>query len=62
MSPTSTRNSMMVENIPISEIATELLAKMDKKLDPETFDAGSARSIEVAAKELLAVRAASTNR
>jgi len=53
---------MMVENIPISEIATELLAKMDKKLDPETFDAGSARSIEVAAKELLAVRAASTNR
>lgn len=51
-------HSMIVENVPIGEAATELLAKLEKGLDPQTYAAayarGRARSLDVTAKELLA--------
>ena len=51
-------HSMIVENIPIGEAATELLVKLEKDIDPQTYAAayarGRARSLDVTAKELLA--------
>ena len=50
--------SLMVDNVPVSEKVSELLAELERVLDAETYAAarlqGGAKSLDVAAKELLA--------
>lgn len=56
--PVSTRSNRF-EDAPIGEAATEVLSALEQELDPETYSAayarGNVRSLEVAAKELLAI-------
>jgi hypothetical protein len=51
-------HSMILENLPLGEAATELLAELGEELGPEIFaaayDRGRARTLAVTAKELLA--------
>ena len=49
--------SLLIDNISITEMTTTLLAILEKELSPEDYAAayalGSARTVEVTAKELL---------